>query len=701
MFFSAPAVYLAVWKPREGLQQDSLEQWLTLIQYRAPEAKVLVVATHGGPGQRQPDIDRQEIRDRFGKEAIVDFLHVDSKPDPQTKKPIRIDELKEAIARVAAYLPEMGRLVPAKWQRAREALQASDRAYISYQEAIDLCRQHGLAESQPELFLKISHTLGHLIHYDYDPILRDIVILKPDWLAKAISFILDDKETRENSKGLVTFDRLSYLWNDPNRDPGDRYPPELYPVFLRLMERFDISYRVVLDPASREPSDTSLIAQLVPDLRPDRLPAWGELPEGGDLQQVRVCKIVDENGESAKAEGLFYQLIVRLHKYSLGRANYADSVHWQRGLMLDDGYNGRALLEHDRTNVRITVRAAYPEFFISVLTAEVKWLVENFWKGLSCEVMVPCIEPCGKNKPGLGLFELEMLVEAKKEGRSEFPCAVPKCKKWQNIDDLLRSTTSPAPGLLQIPAEGLQEKLDSLRLQLAEQIGQQITREFADKEESDRRRFQISNQQDRAIASQIDEQFASLMQMLVDEAKEGPRLFSFQPLDPGFFDRPRWISEKFRLTLWCEHSRSPLPALNPEGDERGVYELDLPREWFAKVAPYLKVVTSTLGLLLPVVASAGKLALDDETYDKYKEETDFARESLKFTFKGGRAAIEGMARGDAPNWQGVSAIRAEGAMLRQLHALLKEKDPSFGGLVRVQNRRREFLWVHERFVGEY
>jgi len=32
---------------------------------------------------------------------------------------------------------------------------------------------------------------------------------------------------------------------------------------------------------------------------------------------------------------------------------------------------------------------------------------------------------------------------------------------------------------------------------------------------------------------------------------------------------------------------------------------------------------------------------------------------------------------------------------------LKEKDPSFGGLVRVQNKPQEFLWVHPRFEQEY
>jgi hypothetical protein len=47
------------------------------------------------------------------------------------------------------------------------------------------------------------------------------------------------------------------------------------------------------------------------------------------------------------------------------------------------------------------------------------------------------------------------------------------------------------------------------------------------------------------------------------------------------------------------------------------------------------------------------------------------------------------------------AILAEGSILRSLHALLKEKDPSFGGLVQVQNKRREFLWVHPQFVEEY
>jgi len=39
--------------------------------------------------------------------------------------------------------------------------------------------------------------------------------------------------------------------------------------------------------------------------------------------------------------------------------------------------------------------------------------------------------------------------------------------------------------------------------------------------------------------------------------------------------------------------------------------------------------------------------------------------------------------------------------MRHKSILLKAKDPGFGGLVRVLNKRQEFLWVHEKFAGEY
>jgi hypothetical protein len=686
LFFSSSAVYLVVWKPREGPQQGFVKEWITLIKHREPDAKILVVATHGGPGQRQPDIDRQELIDLFGNDTIVDFFHIDSLLDSG------ITELRAAITKIAATLPGMGRKVPTKWQRIRELLEESGKTHLPYKDAIALCEAQGLEGFAAELFVRVSHTLGYLIHYHYDPILKDIVILKPDWLAKAISFVLDDETTRCRN-GLVEFDHLSQLWSHPPFAGETGYPKALHPVFLRLMERFDLSYKVVLDPASREESTTSLIAQLVPDNRPEQLPNWGEQPDEGDRQQVQICRIVDDRGQLANAEGLFYQLIVRLHKYSLGRDNYEKSVHWQRGLMLDNDYNGRALLEHGSSEIRITVRAAYPEFFLYELTKDVKWLVEHFWEGLRCEVMVPCIEPCGKNQPGTGLFEVQKLIESKRQGMPKFPCMVSGCNQWLDIDELMRNApTSRKASTEQMFVKELgdvRNRLDSIR------------KDIRTLDHREQQRFQVLNQNDRRLLSQADERFAVLMQMLTDEAKEGPRLFSFKPVDPGFFDRPKWLSAKFQLTLWCEHARKPLPVLNPPDSKQGVYELELNREWFTRAVPYFKLVTGTLSLVLPVAASATQFMLDDATYNGIKEELDLGQKSLDSAMKGSNIAVDWQVKRDSSEFEQGEAIRAQGSMLRELHAMLKEKDPGFGGLVRVQNKRREFLWVHSDFVSEY
>jgi internalin A len=46
-------------------------------------------------------------------------------------------------------------------------------------------------------------------------------------------------------------------------------------------------------------------------------------------------------------------------------------------------------------------------------------------------------------------------------------------------------------------------------------------------------------------------------------------------------------------------------------------------------------------------------------------------------------------------------LTLEELKIEQIPITLKAKEPGFGGLVRVMNKRQEFLWVHEQFAGEY
>jgi GTPase SAR1 family protein len=692
LFFSAPAVYLVVWKPREGPQQGFVKEWIKLIKHREPDAKILVVATHGGPQQRQPDIDRQELRDLFGKDMVIDFFHVESKPDKNDKRR-GIDELNQAIARVASTLPEMGRSVPKRWQDVRKALEETKVAYLPLEQVLELCRTHKMDDEEARLFVTIEHRLGHLIHYEHDPALRDIVVLKPDWLATAISFVLDDEATRK-AHGLVHFSHLKQLWDDPSRPVESRYPAALHPIFVRLMERFDLSYQVAVLSPKDNTDPASLIAQLVPDTRPEKdfEREWPPAVTAGDIQQVQICRIVDDKGQSATAEGLFYQLIVRLHKYSLGREDYCKSVHWQRGLVLDDDYNGRALLEHKGNDVHITVRAPYPERFLAMLTEEVKYLVENFWEGLRCDVMVPCINPCGKDEPGTGLFEVEKLITFKRQGMSKFPCMISGCNQAQDIDLLLRN----APAIRSVAIETLFAEFAEVKQELMK-VRLQLTYQG----EKTMGRFDRLDDRTRRFLSRVDNAFTGLMQALTDEAKEGPRLFSLVPVQRSGFNPKQWTSAKFRLTLWCEHSRLPLPILNGENSKKGVYDIELTREWLKKSALFLKVLTGTLSLVLPVASSGIKLALDDTAYKAIEEQLDFGKEVIDASLEGGEKIGGWLGKGDSTDLDHGEAIRAQGSTLRELHAMLKAKDPGFGGLVRVMNKRQEFLWVHPQFEKEY
>ncbi len=689
LFFSAPAVYLVVWKPREGPQQGFVREWIKLVKHREPDAKILVVATHGGPGGRQPDIDRQELWDLFGAKTIVDFFFVDSKPDKDGKRR-GIDELKNAIARVASTLPEMGRSIPKSFKDVRQDLQKRGEPYLPLSKILSICHDYQMDDGTADLFITISHRLGHLTHYQHDPALRDIVILRPDWLATAISYALDDGPTRD-AHGLVHFSRLSHLWKGTTRPTDTHYPEQLHKIFLRLMERFDLSYNV-RDSALQSDADPQvLIAQLVPDNRPERdlEKKWMLYPaSGGNLQQMQICRIVDDKGNSAFAEGLFYQLIVRLNKFSLGRTDYNSSVHWQRGLVLDDDYNGRALLEHIGNDVRITVRAPYPERFLALLTSEVKYLIESFWEGLRCDVMVPCVDPCGKNAAGTGLYNVRNLIESKREGQPKYPC--PNCNKWQDIDALLRNAPTAQPDTTTLIFSEFAEVKTEL-IKVRQQLAMQGEKTMG--------RFDKLDDRTRRILSRVDNAYSGLMQAFTDEAREGPRLFSIVPVDRQKFNPLEWTSAKFIVFLWCEHPRLPLPLLNGNG-KQGVYEFEFTHEWFRQISPYLKVLSSTLNLVLPIASTAINLTLDDRTYSSLEKYLDFGKEAIDGTL-GENQKVGNWLNSD--NLSGVERLmrRAQGATLRELHALLKSRDPGFGGLVRVLNKRQEFLWVHERFVSEY
>ena len=207
--------------------------------------------------------------------------------------------------------------------------------------------------------------------------------------------------------------------------------------------------------------------------------------------------------------------------------------------------------------------------------------------------------------------------------------------------------------------------------------------------------------QNEEILRQGQANHEALVSLLLDEAKDGPRLFSFQSLEPGFLDRPKWASTKFRITLWCEHAHVPLPAINGLDDKRGVYDIDVPREWLLKAAPTLKVLATTLGAVLPVGAAATKLAVDEMAYPQFGDQLELGEVTANALIKEAGRAVTGIEREGPPLADGRGTVHADGPTLRTLQSWLREEDASFGGLERVRDAHGRILWVHPRYKDEY
>ena len=109
---------------------------------------------------------------------------------------------------------------------------------------------------------------------------------------------------------------------------------------------------------------------------------------------------------------------------------------------------------------------------------------------------------------------------------------------------------------------------------------------------------------------------------------------------------------------------------------------------------------------MPIAIPGTKLATDDAGYKNIAEQLEFGVKSADSFLKGSEQIGDWLVEGDAMEIEQSTEntrtiIRAQGSLLRELHVLLKEKDPGFGGLARVQNKRREFLWVHPDYISEY
>jgi len=655
-FFSRRSIYIVVWEPRRGVSECQVEEWLEMIRLRVgDDARIIIVSTHCRTGERIARIDRPVLREKYG-EMIVGFCEVDSLvPDETTGEMVGVKELKELIAETASGLEHVGMEFNRDWLAARDQLLEREEPRIPYEEFARVCADHGLDEISTKTLADLMHDLGYIVYYSEDERLKGDVVLQPQWLTKAIGFVLEDRTTQEMD-GILPDGRLRAVWRDHPFKGETRYDPELYPFFLRLMQRYDVSYR--LDEAK-----ASLVAQHVPQERPENLP-WlpGKPVRMGEGRIAMVCELDEE------PPGLVPWMIVRTHRYSCELPDAGGTVHrlhWQRGMFLEKDTHGEGLLELGEDEFRIYVEAVWPAYFMSELQQTLQKLLTDNWPGMEgrYRFTVPCKGP-GDGKACRGRFSIDALQGFLDRGHPGFPCQY--CQTDQPIVELLFGFEREDP---------------------REQFGRL--------EEAIDRKAAVLDRELRKLRSQLAQYTMGIMQAVGSESKHGPRFFTVEPVDGNW---RRFVGKRYRLRLWCEHEARRHPVCRKDKG-KGVYEFKATEEWVKRVAPYANLVARILRTGVSVaVAGAGALSGDATVAGLGMAEYLDCVKALTGQHLTGELEIL-----DRSRLREGGLDEAERSGVLALHAFLREEDRHHErlGLHRVATYTGDFLWLCDRHYEEW
>jgi hypothetical protein len=564
-------------------------------------------------------------------------------------------ELETMLLDEASRLPLIGQPWPMTWLAVEEALLSRPGYYIDANEYTHCCATCGVeADIANGTLGNYLHDLGKILYFRDDYILSNLVILKPNWVTKAISRVLDD-EAISKAKGILYHSELPRIWGAD--EDGLAYERYLYPAFLRLMEKFDLSYQIEADwPGGN--STSSLIPLLLPHEPPENLPAWPKRPPVGHSQVEMVYHL-----DSVPA-GIMSRFIVRTQQYT-------KNLHWREGVMLEyQGHQARVELNPVHRELHLIVQGPLPQNFFTILMNTIDVILARF-EGLTVRREIPCTchweragdESCPRT------YRYEDLVRRMQARKHTIEC-------------LEAFAEVSVPLLLY----GIHSSTNEQVMRDIQQGQQEIKREVQQGLRELQRRVE---QQSELIARDFTRLWNLEMQKLEAEC---PGTFILTSGGDSAWNPKNWVSQEYQMHLVCQH---------PSGPHRvgKGYSIRKTEEWWKNVRPWLnRLVTFfkfgvPLGQAIGVVYGAIDVKPLEDSLDLMEEiindVPEFADESSIQSLDTEMHLIEGQ--------------QAVGPALRAIYNFLKEADTAqvWGGLNKVLTPDGNILWLCETHRKQY
>lgn len=646
LFLTQRSVYLLVWNARQGPEVCRLRFWLDTISTLAPDAKILLVATHADEWLPQLDVWRyQQNYSQLAGQCIV------SNQDGRG-----INELRQAVAILAAQTPLMGERWPHNWVEAEQELLTRPEYYIGLEVFLQICARYQIESSDVyNVFAPILHDLGKILFFQDDPLLNQLVILKPNWISRVISLVLDDPQVRL-AGGLLAHHELPRIWATDKQDQP--HISTLYTALLRLMERFDLCYH--LEPVHPgQPVTHSLIPLLLPEKRPPALPAPPDVGSA-DLTRIEMRYTL-----GFVPTGLMSWLLVRTHRYS-------QQQHWREGAHLTY-HSQQAHLELDpyRREIHIIAWGTFPYAFFAILKETLDTILERF-HSLSIRREMPCI--CLQQQTQPHWHNFDFLESQFQNGNSEVVC---QSGAHLSLPTLLYGLYTAA----------------STQVAVAVQHTQQLVAHTTpmSKEEQQHHFDMIQQVQELLWRSMI--RLANFE--MQKEQIPCPSLFLLEREVGHHFNPKNWVSRAYRLRLLCQYPAGPHLILSEPG-----YLLHRGKDWWKTMSPWLRRLVIILKTSMPLGKAVGEV-FDQVDTERLASQIDLFNEIL--TDLPDFDAMDTVS--EIGSMKGSFAVEQhlEGAALRALLHFLDAADPShhWHGLDKVLTPDGTILWVCEQHKREY
>jgi internalin A len=642
-FLTNRSLFLLVWSARAGWEPCKLTYWLKTIRANAPDSPILLVATHVEDG-RDADLPLSELQQQFPQTI--------GQCEISNRDRTGFEHLRRVITNVTAQLPLMGEPWPFTWLNAANAIRAVNRKYTTPERLRELMTKHQVETFSQRVLVRWLHELGDILFFQDNDELNDIVIFKPQWVTEHISRVLEAEEVIRRN-GIFTRTCMEQLWEDLDAPMRDH--------FLRLMERFDLSYRTL------ENKDISLVVERLPFEPPDYEPIWNA------KQQEPNCKQISMKFQLSEVlPGIPTWFIARQHRFTIEQGERR-GIHWRTGVLFQDREQKHLALtkigRDDRTNaeyLQLTVRGAMPHSFFDLLKEGIELTLRRY-PGLQITRLIPCPDPNQENC--LHEFDYANLVKRLERTEPKESIECPSC--LENI-----SVTKLLFGLHWTTQDAVLAKLDKI------QGGQSELREL--------------------VQSQFLRQFRQQQKFLESHC---PNVFVLRPDDRSRL-KQAWEQEigtqRIYLQLYCQMPGCMHPTIDPNDPQKpcGLYSVDAPQQWFQVINPYYRRMVGVLKFATPLIGPwLGIMeASDYETI--FKDDIALAKELA--------GKLPDLKGGDSDYTRALMSgdrhlETLDGAALRALRQLLEQKDPSkqWGNLKQILTPEGDYLWLCEHHARSF